>query len=186
MSGPVYEDVIIAGFGGQGLMFIGRLLAYSAMMEGRHVTWIPSYGPEMRGGTANCTVVVSSYPIGSPVIAHPRSAIVMNQPSYDTFKPRVSSGGILLMNSSLIKPGERRGDIAVVEVPANKIAAELGNDRVANMVMLGAYVATRRLVSDESIFEGLRYILGEGGQQFFEVDVKAFERGKGYGPAQKF
>ncbi|MCW3992499.1 MAG: 2-oxoacid:acceptor oxidoreductase family protein [Candidatus Bathyarchaeota archaeon] len=178
MSEPIYEDVIIAGFGGQGLMFIGRLLAYSAMKEGRHVTWIPSYGPEMRGGTANCTVVVSSDPIGSPVITYPRSAIVMNQPSYDTFGPRVSCGGILAMNRSLIKPREKRKDITVIEVPASEIASELGDDRVANMVMLGAYVVARRVVGDESVFEGLRYVLGEERQHMFEVNKKAFETGK--------
>lgn len=177
MSRPIYEDVVMAGFGGQGLMFIGKLLAYSAMKEGRHVTWIPSYGIEMRGGTANCTVIISSDPIGSPVVAYPRSAIVMNQPSFETFRPRVSRKGIIFMNTSLITPEEKRKDITVIEVPANEIAIEIGNERVANMVMLGAYIASKKVVRKESILEGLRYVLGEERQHLFEVNRKAFERG---------
>jgi 2-oxoglutarate ferredoxin oxidoreductase subunit gamma len=97
-----YENVIVAGFGGQGVLFIGRLLAYAAMKERRNVTWIPSYGPEMRGGTANCTVVISDEVIGSPVITSPQGLIVMNKPSLDTFEPRLKTGGLLIMNSSLI------------------------------------------------------------------------------------
>ena len=178
MSGPFYEDIIMAGFGGQGLMFIGKLLAESAMIEGRNVTWIPSYGPEMRGGTANCTVVISSDPIGSPVITHPRSAIVMNQPSFDVFWPRLREGGVFVMNSSLIKPKERRRDITVIEVPANRIAVELGNERVANMVMLGAYVASRRVVRSDSVLEVLRHTLGRGKGNIFVVNKKAYEMGE--------
>lgn len=174
----VYEDVIMAGFGGQGLMFIGKLLAYSAMKEGRHVTWIPSYGPEMRGGTANCTVVISSEPIGSPVITYPRSAIVMNQPSFETFSPRIRKGGVLIMNSSLIRPKEKRNDIVVIEVPANKIARDLGNERVANMVMLGAYVAYRKIIRRDSILEALRSTLGMEREALFEVDKKAYNIGE--------
>jgi len=177
MSEPFYEDIIMAGFGGQGLMFIGKLLAESAMIEGRHVTWIPSYGPEMRGGTANCTVVISSDPIGSPVITHPLSTIVMNQPSFDAFGPRVREGGVLVMNSSLITPSEKRKDIAIIEVPANKIAAELGNERVANMVMLGAYVSSRRVARSDSILDALRRALG-GKENIFEVNRRAYERGE--------
>jgi len=178
MRKPFYQDVIIAGFGGQGVMLIGRLLAYSAMMEGRETTWIPSYGVEMRGGVANCTVVVSSDPIGSPVITYPQSAIVMNQPSFDTFEPRVKKEGILVMNRSLIKPTDKRNDITTVEVPANEIAMELGNNRVANMVMLGAYIASTKVVSKNNILQALRYILGEERENILKVNEKAFERGE--------
>jgi len=180
MSEPFYEDIIMAGFGGQGLMFIGKLLAESAMIERRYVTWIPSYGGEMRGGTANCTVVISSERIGSPVIIHPQAAIVMNQPSFDAFGPRLREGGILVLNSSLIIPKEKN-DITIIEVPANRIAMELGNERVANMVMLGAYVASKRVVRSDSILELLRHKLGKEKKNIYELNKKAFKIGEKIG-----
>lgn len=174
---PLYENVIIAGFGGQGVLFIGRLLAYAAMKEERNVTWIPSYGPEMRGGTANCTVVISDEVIGSPVITSPNALIVMNNPSLDTFEPRLKTGGLLIMNSSLITQEAKRNDIAVVKVPANKIAFELGNDRAANMVMLGAYITRTKVVTKENILKALKKYLGEKKMSLFEINKTAFGKG---------
>lgn len=173
----LYENVIIAGFGGQGVLFIGRLLAYAAMKEGRNVTWIPSYGPEMRGGTANCTVVVSDEVIGAPVITSPHALIVMNNPSLDAFEPRLKTGGLLIINSSLITRGTKRNDITVVKAPANKIAFEIGSDRAANMVLLGAYIARTKVVTKGNILGALQKVLGEKKKQLFEINRVAFEKG---------
>ena len=171
-----YEDIVMAGFGGQGLMFIGKLLAYSAMKEGKHVTWIPSYGPEMRGGTANCTVVISSEEIGSPVTPHPHSLIVMNNPSMETFEPRLQSNGVLLLSSSFVNRPVTRSDIIVLAVPASEIAASAGTDRAANMVMLGAYIGMTKVVAKESIIDGLKELFGKK-IDLFETNVRAFEEG---------
>ena len=177
---PLYANVIMAGFGGQGLMFIGKLLAYTSMKAGKHVTWIPSYGPEMRGGTANCTVVVSEEKIGSPVITQPQSLIIMNNPSLKAFEPRLQPGGLLFLNSSLITHRVERKDIEVIAIPANDIALELGEKRSANMVMLGAYIARTQVVPKEGVLEGLRELFGKKAQ-FLEVNKLAFEKGTEYG-----
>lgn len=178
-----YEDVVMAGFGGQGLMFIGKLLAYSAMKEGRHVTWIPSYGPEMRGGTANCTVVISSEEIGSPVATHPRAIIVMNNPSLEAFESRMQSNGLLLLSSSLVNRPTARKDVRIVSVPASEIAASASAERSANMVMLGVYVALTKVVAKESIIEGLKELFGKKIEQF-EGNVRAFEEGMKFADKQ--
>jgi 2-oxoglutarate ferredoxin oxidoreductase subunit gamma len=172
----IYEDVIMAGFGGQGLMFIGKLLAYSAMKEGKHVTWIPSYGPEMRGGTANCTVVVSDEEIGSPLIPRPRAVIVMNNPSIEAFEPKLQSDGLLLANSSFVTRSATRKDVQATFIPANEIASRVGNEKAANMVMLGAYVACTNIVSKESINKGLEELFGAK-REFLEANMLAFEEG---------
>jgi len=181
--GSFYEDLIIAGFGGQGILFIGKLLAYAVMKEGRNVTWIPSYGPEMRGGTANCTVVISDEEIGSPVITRPHSLIVMNNPSLETFEPRLKLNGLLVLNTSLVTLKPKRSDIRLIRVPANKIAMELGNDRVANMVMLGAYIAKTKVASKERILEALRNVLAKGKTELYELNKAAFEKGMEIGSA---
>ncbi len=134
------NDVILAGFGGQGVLLIGKMLAYAGMHQGKEVSWLPSYGPEMRGGTANCTVVISDKPVRSPVIQSPRAVVAMNLPSLDKFEPMLKAGGLLLINSSLINRGTERKDVTVIQVPANEIANELENPRGANMVILGAYL----------------------------------------------
>lgn len=173
---PLYANVVMAGFGGQGLMFIGKLLAYSAMKAGKHVTWIPSYGPEMRGGTANCTVVISDEEIGSPVITTPQALIIMNNPSLEAFEPRLQSQGLLLLNTSLITHTVTRKDIEAIAIPANDIAAEVGEKRAANMVMLGAYVARTNVVSREVVLEGLKELFGKK-SEFLDVNARAFEKG---------
>jgi 2-oxoglutarate ferredoxin oxidoreductase subunit gamma len=164
-------------------MFIGKLLAYSAMKEGRHVTWIPSYGPEMRGGTANCTVVVSSEEIGSPMIPHPRAVIVMNNPSLETFEPKLPSNGLLLLSSSLVNAQPTRKDVRVVAVPASEIAKSVGPEESANMVMLGAYVTITKVVAKESIVEGLKELFGNK-ISLFEANVRAFEEGMKFADQQ--
>ena len=137
----MYKDVIIAGFGGQGVMLIGNLLAYSAMEQELNVTFMPVYGPEMRGGTANCAVVISSDDIGSPIIHRPETLIAMNRPSLDKFQPRVKDDGLMILNSSLIDPElAEKSRIQVYAVPANDLADGLGNTKMANMVCLGAYL----------------------------------------------
>lgn len=178
-KGPLYETVIMAGFGGQGLMFIGKLLAYSAMKTGKHVTWIPSYGPEMRGGTANCTIVISDEEIGSPVITSPKALIIMNNPSLDAFEPRLQPQGKLFLNSSLITHQPTRSDIEVVTIPANDIAVEVGEKRATNMVMLGAYISSVNVVSKQNLLEGLKEFFAKK-TQFLQVNTKAFERGFTY------
>lgn len=175
----LYADIIMAGFGGQGIMFIGKLLAYGAMREGLNVTWIPSYGPEMRGGTANCTVVISNEEIGSPIITRPQALIVMNNPSLGRFELMLQRGGLLIVNSSLVTHPATRKDIKVIAIPANEIAAKAGDERVANIVMLGAYIACTKVVSKESILKALKELLGSR-LELWEVDVRAFEEGMNF------
>jgi len=146
---------VIAGFGGQGILSMGLNLAQAAMLEGRHITYLPSYGAEVRGGTANCTVAISDEEISSPVASSPEFVVAMNLPSLVRFQNHVQSGGLLFINSSLVETEITRGDIGIVSVPANSIAEELGNLKSANMVMLGAFIKKSRLVSIHSVIEGL-------------------------------
>ena len=148
------ERIIISGFGGQGVMLIGRLLAYAGMIEGKKVAWMPSYGPEMRGGTANCTVLISEEEIGSPIVSHPKILIAMNKPSLDKFESNVSEDGLIILNDSLINREVKRNDVNVIKIPADAIADKLGNSRAANMVILGAYVKKSGVVKLETIFRG--------------------------------
>ena len=140
-------SIIISGFGGQGVLLAGQLLAYAGMDNDKHVTWIPSYGPEMRGGTANCTVIVSDDPIGAPLVAEPDVAVVLNLPSFEKYEGLVKPGGLLVVNSSLVDAKLLRDDIEVVYVPANKIAEELGSVKMMNMAAIGALLAKRPFLS---------------------------------------
>lgn len=135
------DKILLAGFGGQGVMFIGKVLAYSGMLGEREVCWIPSYGPEMRGGTANCSVLISDEEINSPVISQADAGIVLNQPSYDKFLTRIKPGGTLVANSSIVNIAQNRDDINLIAVPATELANEIGNASLANMVCLGAFFA---------------------------------------------
>lgn len=143
---PAHE-IVIAGFGGQGVLFLGEVLARAAMREGREVTWLPAYGPEQRGGTANCTVVMSDDPIGSPVVADPSILIVFNRPSLDRFEHQVRRGGLIVYDSTMIGRAPSRDDLTPVPVPATEIANSLGSPRAANVVLLGALLQTRPVVS---------------------------------------
>src|SRR5512146_1409968 len=135
------KEIIIAGFGGQGVLFGGQVVAYAAMDAGKEVTWIPSYGPEMRGGTANCTVVIADEEIGSPLVEHPPLAIALNLPSFDKYEEVLQPGGTLIVNKSMVDREAKRKDIKVVFVPCNQIAEEIGNKRLVNMVAIGALLS---------------------------------------------
>ena len=171
------EEIIMAGFGGQGVMSIGQLLSYSGMKENLEVSWMPSYGPEMRGGTANCTVIISDDMIPSPLSDHPDSIIVMNLPSQDKFAPKVKEGGLVVTNSSLIEKKVTRDDLEVIEVPANEIANDLGSGRIANMVMLGAYLARKNIVDLETVKENLENVLPKRHHNLIPMNKEALEEG---------
>ncbi len=172
------KQFLIAGFGGQGVLLIGQLIAKAAMRQGYEVSWMPSYGPEMRGGEANCAVVVSDEPIGSPLVSEPPVLIAMNKPSLIKFMPTMQKGGTLLYNASLISDVELRDDIKVIAVNCNEIAEELGNQRVSNMVMLGAAQAATDVVTDENLVETLREWLGEKKAGLLDINKSAIERGR--------
>lgn len=170
-------SIIIAGFGGQGVLLAGQLLAYAGMDAGRHVTWIPSYGPEMRGGTAHCVVIISDEPIGAPTVATPDVAIVLNQPSYDKYEPRVKQGGLLVVNSSLIHEESGRGDIETVYVPANTIAEEWGTSKMLNMAAVGALIGARPLLPLEVVEQALVDHLPAGKQHLVEANCRVLRHG---------
>jgi len=178
------NDVIMAGFGGQGILLIGKMLAYSGMHAGKEVSWLPSYGPEMRGGTCNCTVVISDKPVGSPVIRSPRAVVAMNLPSLEKFEPDVREGGLLLINSSLINRGTERDDLTVIEIPANEVAAELGNPRGANMVALGAYLGATDAVPLEEVIEVVRETFAAK-PAVIDVNIEALRKGHELGVAAR-
>lgn len=178
------NDVIMAGFGGQGILLIGKMLAYAGMHQGKEVSWLPSYGPEMRGGTCNCTVVISDRPVGSPVIQSPRAVVAMNKPSLDKFEPDVRPGGLLLINSSLIDRSAQRDDVTVLEVPANDIANELGNPRGANMVALGAYIGATDAVDFDEVAKVVRETFAAK-PKVIDVNLEALKRGFDLGRATR-
>lgn len=155
----MYQDVMIAGFGGQGILVVGKLLAFAGMLEGRHVTWFPSYGAEIRGGTANCTVIISSREIGSPVVQNPSAMLVFNEASFKKFEPRIREKGVLLLNTSLVSSESNREDITCIRIRANDAAKDLGDIRAANMIMLGAYVRKSGVVALQSVVAALREVL---------------------------
>jgi 2-oxoglutarate ferredoxin oxidoreductase subunit gamma len=171
------ERIVISGFGGQGVMLIGRLLAYAGMIEGKKVAWMPSYGPEMRGGTANCTVLISTEAIGSPIVSHPKVLIAMNQPSLDKFESNVSEDGLIILNDSLIEREVKRNDVNVIKIPADDIADKLGNSRAANMVVLGAYVKKSGAVKLETIFKALEKALTGRNKKLLEINKEALKQG---------
>jgi 2-oxoglutarate ferredoxin oxidoreductase subunit gamma len=173
----VTRDLTIAGFGGQGVLFAGQLLAHAALDAGLHTTWYPSYGPEMRGGTANCTVILSDRPIGSPVVAHPESAIVMNLPSLERYEPLLAPGGLLIVNASLVERAPQRSDLNVISIAADDIAAELGHPRLTNMVLLGAYLERRNPIPLANVLQTLARILPERHQHLLGANQAALREG---------
>jgi len=172
------KQFLIAGFGGQGVLLMGTLLAKAAMRDGLEVSWLPSYGPEMRGGEANCAVVISDEPIGSPLVNKPPILVAMNRPSLVKFMPMMPEGGTLLYNSSLAEGVELREDIRSVPVSCNEVADSLGNMRVANIVMLGAIQAIASVASDSALAETLRDFLGEEKAHLLEINKLALARGQ--------
>jgi len=173
----VTKEFIIAGFGGQGIVSSGIILAYAGLLENLNVTFFPSYGAEMRGGTANCSVVVSDEKIASPVVVNPDIVIIMNEPSLLKFEPLVKPGGILFFNQTLIKSRPKRNDIEVIAVEANKIAEELGQGRIANMVMLGALIKKTKIVGIESMKKAQRKRFSRASEEQLTVNDRALERG---------
>lgn len=170
-------EVLIAGFGGQGVLFAGQVLAYAAMDSGKMVTWIPSYGPEMRGGTANCTVIIADEEIGSPLVRNPKAAIVLNLPSLDKYEPLVAPGGVLVANTSLINRGPSRSDIVNIFLPAQDIAEEIGNRRLLSMVALGALLAGLPVLPLEAVEKALADHLPERHQHLLAENFAALRRG---------
>ncbi len=172
------KSFVFAGFGGQGVILAGKLLAQAGADHGLHVTWLPSYGPEMRGGTANCTVVLSDEPIGSPVVDNPTVLLAMNLPSLDRFEKTVAEGGTILVNSSLIGRPIERNDVQVHTVPANDIAVSLGNSKAANMVALGAVIKATGTVPLELIKSAMSRMLGQkDGAKLTAVNEQALDAG---------
>ncbi len=172
------EKIICAGFGGQGVMVLGKLIAYAGMLQDRQVSWLPSYGPEMRGGTANCHVIVSEKPIGSPVISHNANfAIVMNKPSLDKFESALIPGGTLLINSSLVNETPKRKDIEVYYIPANEIASKCGIDKDSNLVMLGAYLALTDIIEEKNIIEAFFNIFDKEKHSLIPMHKNALKKG---------
>ena len=171
------KEILIAGFGGQGVLFAGQVLAYAAMDLGRDVTWIPSYGPEMRGGTANCTVVIADEEIGSPLVENPPAAILLNLPSYDKYEPLMQKGGVLVVNASMVDRGPKRADIITICVAANEIAEEIGDRKLTNMVAVGALLACLPEISLGALKAALKNHLPERHHKLLPSNYAALQRG---------
>ena len=171
------SETQFAGFGGQGILLMGKILAHAAMEEGFEVAWVPSYGPEMRGGTAYCTVVIGDRPIGSPIIRNPKYLVAMNLPSLEKFAPTVKPGGAILINTSLISVDVEREDVTTIKVPAVDIAKEVGNVRAANIVALAAFVAKTGLVPLERIRSCVEEEFSAK-PQLIPLNMKALQRGE--------
>lgn len=171
------EQILFAGFGGQGVMFVGQLLAYAAMDANYEVTWIPSYGPEMRGGTAHCTVVISDKPIGSPIVSYPGIAVAFNNPSFEKYESLVAPKGLLVYNVSLIDQKPHRTDVEMLAVPATDIADELGNLKLTNIVMLGALLAYRPLLTLDQLRHALEGHIPSHRRNLLDLNLQALERG---------
>jgi len=178
-------EVLMAGFGGQGMLLAGKLLASAAMDQGLEVSWLPSYGPEMRGGTANVIVCVSKEPIGSPLISSPRGLLVMNLPSLEKFAPTVKPGGLIVVNATLIEKDPERPDCAVIKVDSRAVAEAAGNTRGANLVMLGVYVGATEVVPPEAVEKAIEKEFSGGKARFVPANVAAFRAGVAEGAKAK-
>jgi 2-oxoglutarate ferredoxin oxidoreductase subunit gamma len=185
LSGSLREEIVCAGFGGQGIMFLGKLLSQAAMTESLHVTYLPSYGAEVRGGTAHCNVIISSEEIASPVVTRPSSAIVMNHPSLLKFEERVRPGGLLVVNSSLALASPTRTEIDVLSIPATEIADSLGTVQVANMVALGCYLHKKPVVLLSTVLDCLEEVLPRRRHDLLEVNRTALRKGADFLSRQK-
>ena len=170
-------SIIVSGFGGQGVLFAGQVLAYTGMDHGKEVTWIPSYGPEMRGGTASCTVIISDEEIGGPIVSHPSIVLALNLPSFEKYEPLVQEGGLLIVNSSIVMTRSERTDIDVVYVNANEIATEMGSVKMMNMAILGAMVGKRPLFPLDDMFESLEAHLPKSKHHLLDANYKVMQAG---------
>lgn len=171
------EDFLLSGFGGQGVMFAGQLLAYAAMDEGHQVTWIPSYGPEMRGGTAHCVVTISDKPIGSPLTSTPQAALVFNNPSFEKYEMQVTLGGLLVLNSTLITRNSTRSDITLLPIPATTMADQLGNLKLTNVIMLAAAVTARPVISVDAIKHAIEQHMPQHRRDLLTLNLQAIDQG---------
>jgi len=172
------KEIIIAGFGGQGVLFGGQVLAYAAMDLGKEVTWIPSYGPEMRGGTANCTVVIADEEIGSPLVEHPALGIALNLPSFDKYEASLAAGGTLVVNKSMVDRGAQRTDIGVLFVPCNQIAEEIGDRKLLNMVAVGALLGALPEIGIADVEKALERHLPVRHRDLLPKNYEALKRGQ--------
>lgn len=177
LGGCMQNEVQFAGFGGQGIMLMGQILAQAAMQAGSEVVWIPSYGPEMRGGTAYCTVVISDRPIGSPIIRNPKHLVAMNRPSLEKFAPWVKPGGVIFINSSIISIEAGRDDVDVLKVPIIEMAKNIGNVKAANIVALAAFVARSKIVDFALLQESVKNKFAEK-KKLIPINMKALEEGR--------
>jgi len=168
---------IFGGFGGQGLLFAGHVLAQAAVIEGRTVSWMPSYGPEMRGGTASCTVIIADHPIGSPIVDCADSVIALNPPSLAKFEALLVQGGVLVVNSTLVEAEPQRTDIEIVEIPCTASARASGDDRLVSIVALGGLIARRPVIGRESLRQALIEVLGDRRPEMIEANLAAFDSG---------
>jgi 2-oxoglutarate ferredoxin oxidoreductase subunit gamma len=173
----MYQGIRMSGFGGQGVISAGILLAQAGLLEGKNVSWFPAYGAEMRGGTANCSVVVADDEVASPIVSSPDTAVVLNEPSLAKFEPMLKPGGLLIVNSSLVNTKPKRTDIKVALVPCNAIAQELGSIKIANMVALGALAGLTGAVSVQSIAKALPKVFKRAKPEILELNVKALKKG---------
>lgn len=171
---------LIAGFGGQGILFAGKFLVNKGMMEGKQVTWLPSYGPEMRGGTANCNVIISDSPVGSPIVQNPNVLMVMNTPSLDKYEKSVAPGGKIFVDSSLVSRKVERTDVEVTYIPATKMAGDMGIPTLANMILLGAIVKATGCVGDDAVLAGLKKIVSAKHADLLDANLAAMQAGKDY------
>ncbi len=171
------EEIIIAGFGGQGVLTMGQILCYAGVIENKEVSWMPSYGPEMRGGTANCMVIVSDTPVSSPILTKFDTVIALNQPSLDKFETAVKPGGLLIYEASTILKPPARTDIEVVPIEAAIEATKLNNTKVMNMIILGAFLKKKPILSLESVIEGLKKVLPERYHKLIPLNKEAVEKG---------
>ncbi len=169
--------IILAGFGGQGILFMGKILAFAAMLREKHLSWLPSYGPEMRGGTANCHVIIDDEPIGSPIISKPDILIAMNEPSLDKFEDKVARGGLVFADKSLVDRAVSRRDVGAVYVDATETADRLGNRSLANMVLLGAFLRKTSLFTPDEIEKSMKKMLSPKKQHLVRVNLKAINEG---------
>jgi 2-oxoglutarate ferredoxin oxidoreductase subunit gamma len=171
------EEIIIAGFGGQGVLSMGKILAYSGIMEDKEVSWMPSYGPEMRGGTANCIVIISDEKISSPIIAKFDTVIALNQPSVDKFESMVKKGGLMIYESTNVLSPPTRTDIDIVGIAGSAEAAKMKNTKIMNMIMLGAFLKKKPIIKFENIIEGLKQVLPERYHHLIPLNTDALHKG---------
>ena len=173
-------QIVIAGFGGQGLLFAGKVLAYAALTEQRELSWLPSYGPEMRGGTANCNVIISDSPVGSPIVQNPNVLMVMNTPSLDKYEKSVAPGGKIFVDSTLISRKVEREDVEVFYIPATKMASDMGMPTLANMILLGAIVKATGCITDAGMLAGLNKIIPAQKANLLDANLKCIQAGKDF------